>query len=98
MAAEKPRDYELVVILSPEASDAEVDESHQGTASFITERGGTVGDPDKWGLRRLAYPIKKFNEGNYAVTRFTLNPQGALELGHTLEASESVLRHLIVKV
>jgi small subunit ribosomal protein S6 len=98
LASDKPRDYELVVILSPEASEAEMDVANQGTASFITERGGSVGDTDSWGLRRLAYPIKKFQEGNYAVTRFTLDPQGAHDLGQTLETSEQVLRHLIVKV
>jgi small subunit ribosomal protein S6 len=98
LATDKPRDYELVVILSPDATEAEVDGSNQGTATFITERGGSVGETNNWGLRRLAYPIKKFQEGNYAVTRFTLNPQGALALGQSLETSEQVLRHLIVKV
>jgi len=98
LAPDKSRDYELVVILSPEATEAEVDGSNQSTATFITERGGTVGETNSWGLRRLAYPIKKFAEGNYAVTRFSLDPQGAQDLGHTLETSEQILRHLIVKV
>ena len=98
MAADKSRDYELVVILSPEATEAEVTESHESTATFITERGGDVSEPDLWGMRRLAYPIQKFNEGNYAVTRFSLDPQGANDLGHTLDASERILRHLIVRV
>lgn len=86
------------MILSPEASDAEVEEANQQTASFITERGGSTVNTDNWGLRRLAYPIKKFTEGNYAVTRFTLDATAAEELGRTLEMSQQVLRHLIVKV
>ena len=98
MTTQKLREYEIVVILSPEASESEVEESHQGTASFIEGRGGTVGETDRWGLRRLAYPIRKFQEGNYAVTRFSLDPEGALELARRLDASERVLRHLIVKV
>ncbi len=94
----KLRDYEIVVILSPEASEAEVAEAHESTASFITERGGSVGETDLWGLKRLAYPIRKFHEGNYAVTRFSLDPQGAHDLALRLDASERVLRHLIVRV
>lgn len=98
MTTQKLRDYEIVIILSPEASEAEVEQSNQGTAEFISERGGSVEETDNWGLRRLAYPIRKFNEGNYAVTRFSLDAQGVRELGQTLDASERVLRHLIVKV
>ena len=86
------------MILSPEASETEIDEANQHTASFIAERGGSTVNTDTWGLRRLAYPIKKFTEGNYEVTRFTLGPEATEELGRTLEMSEQVLRHLIVKV
>ena len=98
MTTSKLREYEIVVILSPEASEAEVEESHKGTADFITGRGGSVGETDVWGLKRLAYPTRKFHEGNYAVTRFSLDPQGAKELAERLDASERVLRHLIVRV
>ena len=98
MTSQKLREYEIVVILSPDASEAEVEQSHQNTAEFISGRGGSVGETDNWGLRRLAYPIKKFHEGNYAVTRFSLDPKGVQELGQNLEASERVLRHLIVRV
>ena len=49
MISQKLREYEIVVILSPDASEAEVEQSHQSTAEFISGRGGSVGETDNWG-------------------------------------------------
>jgi small subunit ribosomal protein S6 len=92
------RDYELVVIISPEVVDEAVDSVVDSVSRFITENGGTVSAVEQWGKRKLAYPIKHFMEGSYVLTRFKLRPKLSKQLEASLEISEEVLRHLLVKV
>lgn len=95
MTIQRLREYELVMILSPEASDDEITASVERWANYITERGGSVSEQDVWGLRRLAYPIRRFVEGNYVLTRFEMDAANIKELDRTINASEDVLRHLV---
>lgn len=92
------RDYELVTIISPEEGDDKVTDILNRIGKFINDRGGTVDEVNRWGKRKLAYPIKKFLEGNYILTRFKLEPNLIKELEAEISASEEILRHLVVKV
>jgi small subunit ribosomal protein S6 len=92
------RDYELVVIISPEVADEAVDSVIGNVSRFITENGGTVSDVEQWGKRKLAYPIKHFMEGSYVLTRFKMQPKLSKQLEASLQISEEVLRHMLVKV
>jgi len=92
------RDYELVVIISPEAEEEAIESVIDRVSRFITESGGTVSSVDRWGKRRLAYPIKHFMEGSYVLARFKLRPKLSKELEASLQISEEVLRHLLTKV
>ena len=91
------QDYELVMILSPQADDEQIAAAIEGVTSFITEHGGNVSDQLTWGQRRLAYPIRRFQEGYYVITQFGLAPENVLELDRSLRTSEDVLRHLLIK-
>ena len=91
------RDYELVVILSPEIGDDTVSASIQRVQESVTSRGGEVVDVNHWGRRRLAYPIKRHLEGNYVVSQIKLDPGQIPDLESTLRISEDVIRHLIVR-
>ena len=95
MTTQRLRDYELVMVLIPEANDEEVAAAVERVTNFVTERGGSVLEQETWGLRRLAYPIRRFQEGNYLLTRFALDPKDVLEFDRSLNASEDVLRHLM---
>jgi len=92
------RDYELVVIISPEVVDEAVDSVVDSVSRFITENGGTVSAVEQWGKRKLAYPIKHFMEGSYVLTRFKLQPKLSKQLEASLEISEEVLRHILVRL
>jgi len=92
------RDYELTVIISPEATDEVVNATIESIQQFVTGRGGTISEVEQWGKRKLAYPIKRFVEGSYVLTRFELKPTSTKELEASLQMSESVLRHLLVKI
>lgn len=98
MVAENTRGYELVTILSPEATEDEVSSSIERIDGLIKDRGGSVAEHDTWGLRRLAFPINKFQEGNYVLTKFALDPDSLTEFHRTLTASEDVLRFMVSKV
>ena len=97
MLAERSRDYELVMVLSPEATEEEVAESLDRVDGVISGVGGTVQDRDNWGVRRLAYPIRAWAEGNYVLTRFTVDAGAIAEINRTLKASEDILRYLVTK-
>jgi small subunit ribosomal protein S6 len=92
------RDYELVTIINPEEDGGGVLALSDKISEFISDRGGTVEEVNQWGKRKLAYPIEKFLEGSYILTRFKLEPKLIRELEAGLKASEKVLRHLVVKV
>jgi small subunit ribosomal protein S6 len=94
----KPRDYELVVIISPEVASEAADGIVEGVSRFITDGGGTVSAVEPWGKKRLAYPIKHFMEGSYVLTRFKMQPKFSKQLEASLRISEDVLRHLLINL
>lgn len=92
------RDYEMVVILSPEIGDDVIESRiEQLVSQGVTSRGGEVVELNHWGRRRLAYPISRHMEGNYVVTQVKLDPGTVLDLESTFRISEEVIRHLIIK-
>ncbi|MBA7621792.1 30S ribosomal protein S6 [subsurface metagenome] len=92
------RDYELVVIINPELADDAVDGIIDNVSRLVTQNGGTVDDVERWGKRKLAYPIKHFLEGNYVLARCKMKPASGKELEASLRISEEVLRHLLVRL
>ncbi len=92
------RDYELVLIISPEVEEEKLNATIDNISQFITGKDGTITDVEQWGKRKLAYPVKHFMEGNYVLTRFKLKPALGKELEANLQISEEVLRHLLVKI
>ncbi len=93
---EELRDYELVVVFSPEVAEEALEAAIGKVSQFITERGGAVSTVEQWGRRKLAYPIKHFMEGSYVLSRFQMRPQLAKELEKNLQISEEVIRSLLV--
>ena len=92
------RNYELVVIINPSVAEDEVSAIVERTSQFIAERGGAIGEVNQWGRKKLAYPIKNSTEGNYVLTQFSMDPELAAELEASLELSEDILRHLLVRL
>ena len=92
------RDYELVLIINPEVIEEALDTTIDNVTKLITERGGTISNAERWGKRKLAYPIEHFVEGSYVLTQFNLKPALSKELEANLRTSEEILRHLLVKL
>ena len=92
------QDYELVIVVSPETAEDALEAALNNVNQFITGKGGIISEAERWGKRKLAYPIKSHLEGNYVLTRCRMRPAWAKELDANLNISEDVLRHLLLKV
>ena len=91
-------DYELVYIISPEVAEEALDSKVDTVGQFISGKKGVISDVEKWGKKKLAYPLKHFLEGNYVLTKFQMSPTRCKELEANLKISEDILRHLLIKL
>ena len=93
------RHYELVVVLSPMINPDEASQAWERIKGFITNREADIVHEERWGTRRLAYPVKKgqyqFLEGNYHLTRFATEGSFNRELENFLKLDDNVLRSLV---
>jgi len=91
-------DYELTLVVSPAIEEEGFEATLESVNRFVTGKGGVVSEVERWGKRKLAYPIKRHAEGNYVLTRFRMRPGHNRELESNLRISENVLRHLLIKL
>ncbi|MBK8199093.1 MAG: 30S ribosomal protein S6 [Acidobacteria bacterium] len=90
--------YEHVVITRPDISPAQVDTFVEEMSAFLKEKGATVGRTEYWGLRSLAYPIKKQRKGHYSCINIDAPAEAIHELERRQRISEDVMRYLTVRV
>jgi small subunit ribosomal protein S6 len=92
------RKYELVYVVSPEASDEQVTDLHTQIEAIVQRIGGQIEKTENWGRRKLAYEIGRHKEGTYVLE--VLNGGGELmkEIDRRLKVIDLVIRHLIVRV
>lgn len=91
------QDYELVYIINPDVAEDALEAQVNGISQFIASRDGVIESVDKWGKKKLAYPLKHYLEGNYVLTKFRMSPARLKEIEANLKLSEEVLRHLLIK-
>jgi small subunit ribosomal protein S6 len=92
------RKYELVYVVSPDASDEQVTELHTQVEGIVQRMGGTIDKTENWGRRKLAYEIGRHKEGTYVLE--VINGSGELmkEIDRRLKVFDNVIRHLVVRV
>ena len=92
------RTYETVFITLPTLTDDEEKVVVDALTAVVTEGGGVFAANDRMGRRRLAYPIKKFEDGVY--TRFLYDSDSGVpkELDRRLRISDKVIRHMTVSM
>jgi small subunit ribosomal protein S6 len=91
------RDYELMVVLDPNLDDAAIESLNSRIQTLVNQRGGSVENVDSWGRKRLAYPIGRFRDGVYILSRLQLPPTAAADIERALKLNENVIRHLLVR-
>lgn len=92
------RVYEVLFIIAPNIEEGDIDTLITQLSDVVTSQGATIAKLDRIGRRRLAYPIKKFNEGYYVV--FTIEGTGAeiAELERRMRVTDAVVRYLTVRI
>ncbi len=89
--------YELTYVLRP-LDDTALAAVNERIANSIATSGGEILARNDWGKRRLAYPIRKLNEGIYVALQVNLPPNAVRAVERALQLSDDVLRYLVIRV
>ena len=90
------RKYETIFILHPSLDEEAVKANVEKFKGVIENGGGVIENVDVWGKRKLAYEIKKVNEGYYTLINFNADPELPKELDRVFRITDSVIRHIII--
>ncbi|MEW6426521.1 MAG: 30S ribosomal protein S6 [Thermodesulfobacteriota bacterium] len=92
------RRYETIFIAKANMPDDELTAIIDRNRTIIESDGGSVLNLDKWGVRKLAYSIKKEHQGNYTYTEYVGTPAAVAEIERLLRIDDKVLKYLTVKL
>ena len=92
------RIYEQLFIVRPDATEEEVDPLLEQLRNVITQAGGTVDKTERWGVRKLAYRVSKYNEGQYILLQLSARPETIKEIERRLRVADMVLKYLTVRI
>lgn len=92
------RQYELVYITQPEATDQELAELHDQVDTVVKKFSGNIEKTENWGRKRLAYEIGRYKEGVYVLELINGPAEMVKELDRRLKVIDAVVRHLVVRV
>ncbi len=92
------RFYEVMFIVRPDVLDEDLDKLIAGIETTITSGGGAIRSVEKLGRRKLAYTVRKFNDGNYVL--LTVDADGKLiaEVERRLRVIEQVIKYITVRM
>ena len=92
------RTYELVYVVSPDATDDQVADLHTQVEAIVQRMGGQIEKTDNWGRRKLAYEIGRHKEGTYVLEVIKGNGDLMKEIDRRLRVTDLIIRHLTVRV
>ena len=92
------RQYETMVLLSPELTDETVEEKISGFEKKVTEGGGEVLNVDRWGKKRLAYPIQRQRHGIYFIVTYHSEPEVVTGIERDMRIDEETWRYMTVRM
>ena len=89
--------YELMFIIDNSAADEAKEAIIAKMSQLVTDNGGSVEKVDKWGAKKLAYPINFKEDGYYVLMNFECEPALVAEMERQLRINDQVMRHMVVK-
>ena len=92
------RTYEIMFIVRPDVEEAELDKLIEGFSANVTSGGGEVKSVEKMGRRRLAYTVRKFNDGFYVLLNVAAQGSLITEIERRLRVSEQVIKFITVRM
>jgi small subunit ribosomal protein S6 len=92
------RTYEIMFIVRPDVEEAELDKLIEGFSTNVTNGGGEIKSVEKMGRRRLAYTVRKFNDGFYVLLNVAAAGSLITEIERRLRVSEQVIKFITVRM
>jgi small subunit ribosomal protein S6 len=92
------RSYEVMFIVRPDVEEADLDKLIEGFSNNITTGGGEIKSVEKMGRRRLAYTVRKFNDGFYVLLTILAEGKLITEIERRLRVSEQVIKFITVRM
>ena len=90
--------YEVMFIIRPDVAEEDADKLIAGFSATITGGGGVVKNVEKMGRRKLAYTVRKFNDGNFVLLTIEASGPVVLELERRLRVTEPVIKFITVRM
>lgn len=90
--------YEETIVIDGSLENEQVNEEVKKVEDLIQAHGGKISDMNRWGRRKLAYPIRKKGQGYYVVIRFEADGASIAGLEHEFDLNEAILRYLTIAV
>ena len=92
----EPKHYESVVIFNAALEDEQIENNISRIQDTIKNNGGTIVELDRWGRKRLAYPIQKSKTGYYLVLRYSAPAAMISVLERSFRLDETIIRYLTI--
>lgn len=89
--------YELMYIIASDVAEEKREELIKKFSAYVENKGGVVEGIDKWGMRKLAYPIDFKNEGFYVLMNIQMDPVEVDAMAKLMNITEGVIRQLFVR-
>src|SRR4051812_1009673 len=90
--------YELTYIVRPDVPTTQVEAVLGKVSDILKKHKGKVVKTEQWGLRTLAYPIKKHKRGYYTYLGINVDGSAVMDLEHQLQLSDDVIRYMTVQI
>jgi len=91
------RRYETIYIIRPTANEDDINAIIDRTNGVIEKFGGSIIQLDRWGIKKLAYLIKKESQGYYVFTEYAGMPEAVNELERLFRIDEKTLKYMTIK-
>lgn len=92
------RNYELVLLVDSQLQEEGVQKTVERYTDLLSGQGASVHRTDSWGVRKLAYEIRKHQQASYSFVQFQGEPGVLPEVERAARLDDSVLRHLVVAI
>lgn len=92
------RTYEVMYIINPDTDGERIEKLNDAVGKLIEKEGGTVVRMDDIGIRNLAYPIQKKNQGHYVLFEVDGTGQEIAELERRMRVNDMIMRYITVRV
>ncbi len=90
------RKYELLYIIDASLSDEDKEKTVQAVKELVEKNGGVASEPDRWGVKKYAYPINYKSEGYYCLMNFEAEDTLPAIITSKLNINKNIVRQMIV--